>query len=39
MELAGQNYKHEGVKSRLKLGDASYHSGRNLFSLHCYVTA
>jgi len=39
MELAGQNCMHEGVKGRLKLGDASYHSGKNLLSLYCYVTA
>ena len=39
MELAGQNCMHEAVKSRLKLGDALYHSGQTLLSLHCCVTA
>jgi len=39
IELAGQNCMHEGVKSRLKLEDASYHSGQNLLSLHCCLTA
>lgn len=39
IELVGQNCMLEGVKSRLKLEEASYHSGQNLLSLHYYVTA
>ena len=30
--LTNKNYIHEAVKSRLKSGDACYHSGQNLLS-------